>query len=75
MASLCKHGLSLGAYLYFKGVWLKNFMASYDIQANTVQGYTIDHARLPFIRNVRYQNVRKIAITGGSTGHIVVTTP
>ena len=40
-----------------------------------MQAYTIDHAPFPLMRSVRDQIFRKIAVTGGSTGHIAVTTP
>ena len=40
-----------------------------------IQANTIGHAHFPFMHSVRDQNVRKIAVADGSTGHIVVTTP
>ena len=40
-----------------------------------IQAYAIGHAHLPFMRSVRDQNARKIAVAGGSTGHTAVTTP
>ena len=39
-----------------------------------IQAYTIGHAHLPFMRSVRNQNVRKIAVADGSIGHTAVTT-
>ena len=35
----------------------------------------IGHTLLPLMHSVWDQNVRKITVVDGSTGHIVVTTP